>query len=400
MPTIADRERNDVAFWLTMLVAMSMHSCYKGSKILASLFAIDLGASAATIGMLYAVYSVFAVVLSFFAGKASDRYGFRMPILIGASGMLVSLLLPYFFPKLPALFASAAVAGMCYIFYVVSIQHLIGALSEGPERTRNYSVFSICIGLTSLLGPTMTGFSIDGLGHRETYLLLAAFPALTMTVLLAYPGLLPRPVAHDRPTGQRHFLDLLRNAPLRRVLLTTAFLEAGNELFNFLMPIYGHSIGLSASHIGIVMGSFAIAMMGVRSVMPALVRRSGEERVFSGSLFVAAAACLAVPLVGSFGALLAVVFVLGLGTGCCAPLSMTLAYNRAPAGRAGESIGLRQTVNKAIESTVPALFGALSTAVGFVPVYCVGALLLAGGGWLMHADASRKPAQSSKGSPT
>ena len=389
-----------MAFWLTMLVAMLMHSCYKGSKVLASLFAIDLGAGAATIGVLYAVYSLFAVILSFFAGKASDRYGFRLPILIGASGMLVSLLLPYFLPDLPTLFASAAVAGTCYIFYVVSIQHLVGALSEGPERTRNYGILSICIGLTSLLGPTVTGFSIDGFGHRETYLLLAALPALAIVVLLARPGLLPRPTAHEKPAGQRHFLDLLRNPRLRRVLLTTAFLEAGNELFNFLIPIYGSSIGLSASQIGIVMGSFALAVMSVRSFMPALVRRFNEERVFSASLFVAAAACVAVPLVPGFVPLLAVSFVLGLGQGCCGPLSMVLSYNRAPVGRAGEAIGLRQTVNKAIEATVPVIFGALSTALGFAPVYCLGALLLATGGWLMHGDARRRPGQASNGSPT
>jgi MFS family permease len=376
-----------MAFWLTMLVAMLMHSCYKGSKVLASLFAIDLGAGAATIGVLYAVYSLFAVILSLLAGKASDRYGFRRPILIGASGMLVSLLLPYFLPGLPTLFASAAVAGTCYIFYVVSIQHLVGALSEGPGRTRNYGILSICIGLTSLLGPTVTGFSIDGLGHRETYLLLATLPALAIVVLLARPGLLPRPTARDKPAGERHFLDLLHNPPLRRVLLTTAFLEAGNELFNFLIPIYGSSIGLSASQIGIVMGSFALAVMSVRSFMPELVRRSSEERVFSASLFVAAAAIVAVPLVPGFVPLLGVAFVLGLGQGCCGPLSMVLSYNRAPVGRSGEAIGLRQTVNKAIEATVPALFGALSTAFGFAPVYCLGALLLAAGGWLMHGDA-------------
>jgi MFS family permease len=389
-----------MAFWLTMLVAMLMHSCYKGSKVLASLFALDLGASAATIGVLYAVYSIFALMLSFFAGKASDRYGFRLPILVGASGLLVSLLLPYFLPSLPALFVTAAMAGACYIFYVVSIQHLIGAVSLAPERTRNYGVFSICIGLTSLVGPTVTGFSIDGLGHRETYLLLAAFPALTVVVLMACPGLMPRAPAHEKPAGERHFLDLVRNAPLRRVLLTTAFLEAGNELFNFLMPIYGNSIGLSASQIGIVMGSFALAVMGVRTVMPELLRRSSEERVFSASLLVAAAACVAVPLAASFVPLLGVVFVLGLGTGCCAPLSMALSYNRAPAGRAGEAIGLRQTVNKTIESTVPAIFGALSTVLGFAPVYCLGALLLASGGWLMHGEAVRRRDQSSKGSPT
>jgi MFS family permease len=176
------------------------------------------------------------------------------------------------------------------------------------------------------------------------------------------------------------------------------------------MPIYGHSIGLSASQIGIVMGAFALALMSVRTVMTALVRQSSEERVFSLSLILASAACMAFPLVSSFALLAAMSFLLGLGLGCGAPLSMALSYNRAPAARTGEAIGLRQTVNKSIESTVPVLFGFVSAAFGVMPVYWLGALMLACGGWLMHQDARRKAVnrdsrveprgQSSKGSPT
>jgi hypothetical protein len=70
---------------------------------------------------------------------------------------------------------------------------------------------------------------------------------------------------------------------------------------------------------------------------------------------------------------------------------MTLSYNRSPAGRAGEAIGLRQTVNKTMEAVAPAVFGFLSTALGMLPVYCLGALALASGGWLMRRDARRKP---------
>lgn len=377
-------------FHLILLVVLLMHSSFKGSKVLLSLFAIDLGASAATIGILYAMYSVFPVVLSMYAGRASDRLGFRLPIVFGASGLLGALLLPYFFPGITALFVSAALAGSCYIFYVVSIQHLIGACAEGPARTRNYSLFSISVGLTSLLGPILTGFGIDAIGYRTTYLLLAALPVVPIVALALAPGMLPRPPVHAQPAGRGHVIELLGNAPLRRVLAATALLETGMELFNFLMPIYGHSIGLTASQIGIVMGSFALALMAVRTLMTALVRRLGEERIFSLSMLVAGAATVAVPMVSSFAPLLVVAFVLGLGMGCGAPLSMTLSYNRAPAGRSGEAIGLRQMVNKGMESTVPVIFGFLSAAFGPLPVYWLGALMLACGGWLMDADARRK----------
>ena len=389
-----------MSLWLIMLIALMNHSTFKGSKVLMSLFAIDLGASPATIGVLYAMYSVFPVLLSVYAGKFSDRHGFRLPALIGSCGLLASLLLPFALPQLAMLFVAASLAGMCHIFYVVAIQHLIGSIGEGADRTRNYSIFALCVGLTTLVGPLVSGFSIDGFGHRAAWLLLAGFPAVAVVVLLLATSLRSRPLPPHRPAGERRVIELIGNAPLRRVLVATAFLETGMEAFNFLMPIYGHSIGLSASQIGIVMGTFALAMMAVRAVMTALVRRSSEERVFSLSLALASVACVGFPLVSSFAPLLAMSFMLGLGLGCGAPLSMTLSYNRAPAARTGEAIGLRQTVNKGIETTVPVIFGFVSTAFGAMPVYWLGALMLAIGGWLMHGDARRRPDQSSKGSPT
>jgi len=383
-----------MSLWLVLLIALMNHSTFKGSKVLMSLFAIDLEATPATIGVLYAMYSVFPVLLSVYAGKFSDRHGFRLPALIGSFGLLASLLLPFFLPQLPVLFASAALAGMCHIFYVVAIQHLIGSIGEGADRTRNYSLFAICVGVTSLVGPMTSGFGIDGIGHRAACLLLAAFPAVAVIVLMVATSLRFRPLPPEKVSGPRRVADLLANAPLRRVLIATALLETGMEVFNFLMPIYGHSIGLSASQIGIVMGTFGLALLAVRMVMTTLVRRSSESRVFSLSLALAGAACAGLSLVTNFGLLLAMSFVLGLGIGCGAPLSMTLCYNRAPAARAGEAIGLRQTVNKGIEMTVPVVFGLASTAVGAAPVYWFGALMLALGGWLMHAD------QASKGRPT
>jgi len=380
--------------WPLLLIVLMNHTTFKGSKVLMSLFAIDLGASPATIGVLYAMYSALPVVLAVYAGKFSDRHGFRVPALIGSCGLLASLLLPFFHPALSMLFASAVLAGMCHIFYVVAIQHLMGSMAEGANRTRNYSLFSICVGVTTLVGPMVTGFGIDSMGHRAAYLLLAGFPTIAVVVLLLVPSLRFRPLPPERPAGRRRIADLFANLALRRVLIATALLETGVEAFNFLMPIYGHSIGLTASQIGIVMGSFGLAFLVVRTVLTALVRRSGEARVFSYSLALAGAASAALPLVADFALLVAVSFVLGLGLGCGSPLSMTLCYNRAPEGRAGEAIGLRQTVSKGIESSVPVAFGLGSAALGALTVYWFGALMLAIGAWLMHTD------QPSKGRPT
>jgi MFS family permease len=296
---------------------------------------------------------------------------------------------PYFVPQLAGLLVSALLIGLCYIFYTVAVQHLIGSFGEGAARTRNYSVFSIAVGVTSLIGPTSTGFAIDGIGYRVTYLMLAVLPTIPVLALLFVPDLLPRPQIHHAPAAKPRVGDLLRNAPLRRILLTAGILETGNEVLNFLVPIYGHSIGLSASKIGIVMGAYALALLLVRALMPTLARRSSEERVLSISMFLAGSACLVFPFVHSFLLLLPIAFVLGLGLGCGGPISMVLAYNRSPQGRSGEAIGLRQTVNKFTEVIMPLIFGMLSTAVGMLPVFWIDALMLACGGWLMHSDAGK-----------
>jgi len=385
-----------MTFYIVVLVTVLNHISFKGSKVLITLYAIDLGANVFEIGLLFSMYSLFPVFLSLYAGKMSDRYGFQMPMLIGSIGLLGGLLLPYLYPTLPALYASALIIGMCYIFYIVSVQHLIGSFGTGAARTRHFSQYSLGIGLTALLGPTIAGFAIDSVGHSATYLLLALFPALPILLLAIYPRVLPRLHGRQDKREQQKVMDLVRIVPLRRALITAGILETGSELVNFLLPIYGHSIGLSASQIGITLGVYATALLAVRVLMPTLAKYSSEERVLSLSLFFSAVACMAFPFVSGFVPLLLMSFVLGLGLGCGGPLSLVLAYNRSPVGRSGEAVGLRQTVNKATEVVVPILFGSVSVVLGMVPVFWIDALMLAYGGILMRDDAKQKSVDSPK----
>ena len=377
-------------FALILLVTAFTHISFKGSKVLMSLFAIELGANPFTIGVLFAMYSLFPVFLSVYAGKISDRLGFRLPMIVGAGGLAGGLLLPYLFPELAAMFVAVTLMGIFYIFFVVAVQHLIGSFGEGAERTRNYSYFSVTVGLTALLGPTTAGFCIDAIGHRSTYLVLAAMPVIPILVLALMGRYLPGVKPQEERRGARRVADLIGNAPLRRVLITAGIMETGNELVNFLLPIYGHSIGLTASQIGMVMGGYALALLGVRAAIPVLVRwLSSEERVLGFSLMLAATACVAFPLAGSFWPMFAMAFLLGLGLGSGGPLSMVLSYNRSPVGRAGEAIGLRQTVNKTAEVVMPLVYGWVSTALGMLPVFWLGAALLGSASWLMHDDSRR-----------
>ena len=378
------------AIFRIVLLSVLTHTAYKGSKVLMSLSALELGANEFFVGMIFSTYALFPLLLSVYAGKVSDRIGFRMPMLLGSIGLFAGLVLPFIWQRLEVLYVAAALIGCCYIFYTVSVQHLIGAMAEGMDRTKNYSWFSLGIGITALLGPTSAGFLIDAIGHRATFGVLAAMPVIPVLLLGLWSGWLPKTTQvklGKEEKAQHRVGDLLRNPPLRRALITAGIIETGLELYNLLLPIYGHRIGLSASEIGMILGAFGFALLIVRSLMPHLVKRTSEERVLAASLMLAMVVCMVFPFVTGFAALFAISFVLGMGLGCGSPLSMMLAYNRAPEGRSGEAMGLRQMVNKGTEVLVPFVFGTLSTALGMVPVFWLDAALLAVAASLMQRDA-------------
>jgi MFS family permease len=372
--------------YLVIIATLLNHIAFKGSKVLMSLYAMHLGADPFFVGVLIALYSLFPLILAVYAGRLSDRFGPRIPMILGSLGLAGGLLLPFLLPRLSILLVSAAIIGCFYIFFTVSVQHLTGSFGGGELRTRNFGTFSLGVAVSAMIGPTLAGFSIDLAGYELTYLILALFPAAPAVFFIFFAGDLPRTERSDQQT-QRHTTDLLRSVPLRRVLVTSGIIETGLELFNFYMPIYGYSLGLSASVIGIIMGAFAAAMLLMRSIMPIMVRKSSEETALFGSLGLAAAVCVLFPFVANVYLLVGISFVLGLGLGCCSPLSLIITYNRAPEGRSGEAMGMRQTVNKLIQVLLPLIVGTLGSAFGVGPAFWMNSLMLASGAYIMKADA-------------
>jgi MFS family permease len=372
---------------LVYLIVLCNMLSYRGSRVLISLFAIELGATQIYIGTLIATYAAFPLLLALFAGKLTDRLGVRTPMLCGSAGVAAGMLLPFLFPVIPALYASAALIGASHVFYNVAVQNLVGILSAGVEgRTRNFSNYGLVMATASLLGPLAAGFSIDHFGHAYTYLCLAAVP-LVSVLILASARKLGR-LRPEKSVEDEHVMgakSLLANAPLRRTLITGGIVLTGTDLFQFYLPIYGHAIGLSASAIGVVISLFAAAAFVVRLVMPAMVKRWGEDAVFVWSLFLGAATYLMFPLFESAVLLAAVAFALGLAMGCGQPLSMMLIYGRAPQGRSGEALGLRLTINNFMHIAVPLMFGTIGSALGVAPVFIANSLLLAGGGVLTRS---------------
>jgi MFS family permease len=300
---------------------------------------------------------------------------------------------PYVYPDLTSLYASRILTGLAFMFFAVAIQNLATTIGGTEMRTRNLGTFSLGQSVSGLLAPIMVGLAIDHYGFATSYLFLAILAFLPFVALLVFPQMIPTVPPRKHQASKTHVLDLVRIPPLRRTLLTGAILFSGVDLLSFYLPIYGHSIGLSATTIGLILGAYAAAAFVVRLVMPAMVKKAGEEKILTLSLLVSGAIYLLFPFFENAWVLALISFLLGLGLGCGQPLSMILTHAYSPDGRVGEAMGLRITANKIIQVAVPLVFGFMGGALGLFAVFWSNAVLLAAGGYLNEKGGGATPVQ-------
>ena len=253
--------------YLIVVLSIAIHACYVGSKVVVSLLALDLGASQFLIGVIASLYALLPLVLGLYSGRLADTIGMRVPMLVGAGLATTAMLCGFLWQHLAALLATALLMGAAFVFYNVSIQNLTGAYGKPEERARNFSFLTIGYSISSFSGPLIAGFTIDYAGHAQAFLLFALLTLVPIGVLIFYPRSV-KVTVEKYGQDERHALDLLRDPPLRKVILMSGLMVAAYELFGFYTPVFGHSIGLSASTIGIVMGTYATATFLTRFFLP------------------------------------------------------------------------------------------------------------------------------------
>ncbi len=355
----------------------------KGSRVLMTLFAVELGAGPLGTGLLFALYGLVPFLLVISAGRIADRFDNRVLMYWGLGGFTASLILPFAFPGLTMLYIAAPLTGFTTMLFVVATQNLVGVLSTRENRTRHFSYYSLGESTASIIGPICVGLAIDGFNHPVTFLFLALFTAGCGALLAAKRNALPDSERGGVQTqSQRSMQDLLRLPEMRNALLTNGVVMSGLDLFNLYMPVYGHGIGLSATSIGLILGSFGAAAFLIRLAIPPVTARWGERAMLSAALALSVIAFVSFPLTSSPLLLGVAAFVLGLGLGCGQPLSMVLAFNAAPPGRSAEAIAMRLAVSYGAHVVIPPLFGAIGASLGMAPIFWTCAMLMGGGSLL------------------
>jgi MFS family permease len=358
------------------------HAALVGSRMTAVLFALELGGTDFTVGVVMALFAVLPMLLSVASGRLIDRAGPRRPLLAAFAALVIGALLPAAFPRMGVLYLSSTVIGTGFMLAHIGLNSVIGAHGAPEARAVNFSWLALSFSVSGSLAPLIAGYAIDHFGHARAFAVLAFFPALALGLMALRKRPLPRParvpVHAARAPG---VLMMLRVPGLRRTFIVSGILAMGWDLYAFLLPLYGVRIGLNAAAIGMIMAVFAGATFVVRLAMPVLVRRARPWVIIAAALGISGSAYLGLPLVSQVPFLMALSFVLGIGLGSAQPVIMSLLYEASPPGRQSEAVGIRTTMLNASHTFIPLASGAVSAALGMAPVFWLLALCLLGGSW-------------------
>ena len=368
-----------MALALTFALSFFNFVSQTAARVVLTLYALELGAPPSAVGVIGGLLFLFPLLLSWPIGSLADRKGARGLLLFASACSSFSLVIPYFVHELNALYLAAALNGLALAFYHVTLQNLIGNLSKPEDRPRHFSNFSLTGSLTNFVGPLIAGFAIDNAGHAVACLVIAAPSLIAVVLLLAWGRLYP-PAKPGIARAAGSSAGLLADREVWRMLGISGLVQLGSDLFQFYLPIYAHSVGLSASAIGAVLATLAVSSFIVRMFLARLVKRYPTETLLAWAFGMGAAGYALVPFFSHPVALATVAFFFGLGMGLGIPLTVILMFSRSAEGRSGQALGLRLTSNNFVRVAGPIVFGGIGTAFGLPPVFWITAVMMAAGG--------------------
>ncbi len=355
-----------------------LHSAMTGFRMGAPLMALKQGYSPLAVGCLLALFAVSQVFLALPAGRLADRHGLHVPmrlaVLIASLGLGLSVLWPYF----GVLCVSALMVGGASGLAVIALQRHAGRLAHGPTELREvFSWLAIGPSLSNFLGPLLVGVLIDGVSFQVAFLAMATLPWLAWWLVRPVDRMPTIPTL-DQALAPSSWA-MFREPAFRRLMLINWLLSSCWDVHTFLVPVIGHERGLSATVIGAILGSFAVAATLIRLVMPWMASRLQEGPVVGSAMIATSVLFVLYPMAHSAWPMAGLSVLIGFALGSVQPMIMSTLHQITPHAQHGQALALRSMAINASSVLMPLLFGTVGAWVGVGVVFWVVAGVVGGG---------------------
>jgi multidrug resistance protein len=356
------------------------------------LYASRFHASPATVGAMFASFSVAQLVFAPIWGRVSDRIGRKPVLILSLVGTAAGTLLTGVAGSLTLLFVGRIVDGVSGAS--VSVAHAAVADVAAPrERARLFGLLGAAFGVGFVAGPAI-GALAALVDERLPFFVAAAIAGINALVAIRrLPETNRRragvhtPLGWTPQTGLEDEVVVLEDIdeparPQRGLprLLVVAFVSlVAFSAFEVTFPLFGHArLGFQLTSTAGLFAAIGLLLAAVQSslVHPA-VRRFGEMGTLRFGLLVNAAGLLVLAAVHSWWLLVPALVALVVGQGLAMPALTATFAGRAGARRTGGVLGVQQSANGLARVVGPLMGGLLFEHVGVAAPYVVGAGLMA-----------------------
>jgi DHA1 family tetracycline resistance protein-like MFS transporter len=341
--------------------------------------------------LLFAIYSLMAMVAGPFWGRLSDRVGRRPVLMASMAAASLAYLWLAFADTLWMLFAARAVAGVC-AGNIAAAQAYVADVTTPEGRARGMGMIGAAFGFGFIIGPVLGGILAgDDLATADLQTPALMAGGLSLAAFFGVLLLLPesRPAGMRRPPGRGSAAALrgvLAQPALARLLLVfflviLAFSALETTFAWWAIAQFGwgpRPNGFVFFYVGLLSALIQGVLIGP------LTRRFGEERLMLCGLVLIAIGLLMLPLARNLEILVLAMTALALGIGLTQPSVQSLISRHAAAERQGEVLGLSQSVGALSRVLGPLAAGALFEAAGRNSPFVWGAVLVLGAllvGW-------------------
>lgn len=358
----------------------------QGVRPAVSYRALELGASAASLGLIAASFSVLAVVLAIPLGGGIDPHRERWYMIGGSALIAVSSALLPVITSVVGLAVDQAMLGLGYLLVVLAGQTSVARIFPPGQRQRAYGLFTVAGGIGALLGPLGLAAVASGPGNSlagwvwslDLVFLAAAVCGVLSTGVAAG-------IAGGRVAASSRWIESGRpgdeESDGRRFQVSIAIAASvvvlvSSDLVVVYLPALGTERGLPANLVGLMLSVKAAATMSTRMVMGRLSHALGTRRLLYMSMLAAAIGLAVLPILSGTNALLASSATIGVGLGVGQPLTMAWIADTANAARRSRALATRLAGNRLGQLVVPVLASAVAGAAGVAGVFWASTAML------------------------
>jgi MFS family permease len=345
--------------------------------------ALELDATASTIGFIAAIYALFPVLLALTFGRMVGKVGEGRFVIFGTIFIGVSAAILLFADSLTILAIGAALSGLAHLACMVGGQTMVALKSPTDKYEEHFGRYTFSASLGQMLGPILATLVAGSTGvipksTSAAFALALALSALAMVPAISWRNDAPTVVARKEKTGTlRAASNLLQKPGMFAAVFMSLAISSTADILVVFLPLYGNENQFSAFSIGVIISIRAATSMASRYFLGRLSARYSTKQLLVTSNAISVVACAAMAFAPNPWVLGAIVFVAGFSLGVGQPLTMSLISQLTVPEERALAVSTRLTGNRLGQFVIPAGAGLLAAGSGTSAVFIGLSILVA-----------------------